>query len=761
MHTRAIAALTLAAGSGLSLASTAGDPVPLITKHDGCGKRTLFSQLYKAGVGPTGESLFPAGIAAQSALSDTDVTHVDLDIEVDFNTKSISGTCAMDVTSEIDGLTEFTFRLDDALTISSLLVNGLPAAWVTDSPTTRTVTLPGALNTGQSFTVEIAYGGVPQAGGFGSFRWTDNGVDPWWVTNPMVSTLSQPYWAHTWWPCKDGDVNQPGDTSDKFTIDMSITAPSNFTSTANGVLTGVTNVGGGKTRYEYSHGYQIPTYLVAFATSEYNGYTQTWNYSDGVNNYSMPVNLLFTQNNDTGTADDDWFVTLDMLTEFSDRFGVYPFHQEQYGMYEFIFSGGMEHQTNTGQLAAVGYTGLDWLTAHELGHQWFGDHVTCRTWNDTWLNEGGASYTEAIWFESQGGSPALIDYMINDSMPSSSEINATCYAYDPTNSFTGAQYEKGSWAYHMLRGVLGDAAFFQAMRDYLAWYAGSSATTEDFKNAVEASSGVELDPFFDRWVYNGGSPNYRFGFTNTSVNGQDYLRVRVRQTQAEPAFEMPVELRADASTDYTVNNTVKDQHFVVPVASPVGVLELDPDHWILRDVAPVSEAWSGGPPVVTAASGDRDEVVIEFIEPLTLIASHFQVVTNDANQTPQGFAFTYDTGSGTERVTLSFGQPLAPGEYLATVSDSVVSAGAGIALDGEPGALPSGDGVAGGDFTFTFTVEATCPADINADGVVDNGDIGAFVALFLAQDLAADFTGDGIVDNGDIGAFVAQFLAGC
>jgi len=746
---------------GQSLAARADEPIgpatPILTHDDGCGKAQVFRQLADAGLGPNGESMFPLAIAAQSALGDTDVTHVDLDIEVDFGTSELDGTCTTDITSTVNGLTEYTFRLRSQFNVSAVTVDGVPAAWVTNSTTTKTVTLPVTKNAGESFQLVVSYDGPTVSGFFGSIEWTDAGISPWWVNDPMVYTLSQPYYAYTWWPAKDGDVGDPGDYADKFTLDTHITAPSQFSTAGMGTLTGIDAVPGGKSRYNYSHNYEIPTYLVAFATSLFNTYSQTWNYGP----HSMPVEIMFTQGNDSAQARADWFVTLPMLTAFSDLLGIYPFVDEKYGMYEFGFGGGMEHQTNTGQLAAPGYTGLEWLTAHELMHQWFGDFVTCRTWHDIFINEGMASYGEALWEENQNGFAALAAYQTGDNMPST--VNDTVYVYDVSDANrifdTDMTYLKGSWVFHMLRGYLGDAAFFSAMQDFLSWYGESGATTEDLRASVEASTGESLTQFFSQWIYNPGAPDYRYSWRSDSVNGQDYLRLRIRQTQPEPVYQMPVRVKANGSDELVAQNTMLDQYFVIPTGSSTGSIAFDPDRWILRDTSPVNEAYTNGPPVVIGTAASDSDADVTFIEGVNLVDGDFSVVTADVFATPVPFTLTYNGGTNT--ANLDFGGALPNGDYLVTVFDTVDSQAAGVALDGEPGALPSGDGAAGGDFSFVFNVSNPCPADLNGDGVVDNGDIGVFITFFLAQNPAADFNGDGIVDNGDIGFFITAFLAGC
>jgi len=735
----------------------------------GCGKAQFARAMAEAGLGPGGESVYPLAIRASDTLSDTDLTHVDLDIEVVFGPNEIAGTSAMHLTSEIDNLTTFTFQLITNLGVNSVTVDGVPATFTTDINGTRVVTLPTPKNTGEAFVVVVDYDGQTVPGFFGSIEWAniqDNVPPTDQPSSLMVYTLSQPYYAYTWWPCKDTAVLGAGDYSDKFTIDFSITAPENFSSTANGVLQSIDVPEPGKRRFNYSHGYEIPTYLVAFATSIFNQYQQTWNYSDGVNNYSMPLDAWFTQSNDQQISRDEWFKMGDMLTVFSDLWGVYPFHEERYGMYEFGFPGGMEHQTNTGQ---IGWFFADWLTAHEAAHQWWGDWVTCKTWHDIWFQEGLASYSEVLWEEFKPGvfDPDFerIDLMSGEYFPS--DLADSAYVYnvaDPDRMFEyNHTYLRGGWIWHMIRGQVGDAAFFQALTDFAAWYAQDGATTDDILAAMNASTGADFTDLFADYVYGAGAPQIEFGWTTSSHNGQDYLRLSIVQSQDpsfadDGVFSVPFPVRLSGTDEIRVKSEHRTHYFTIPVDSAVTFLEFDPENWVLKDFA-AEGLLTGMPPVIVEASADQSGATVVFLDQVSIDAGDVTVLTDDPAGEPQAFTLSYAIGSKT--ATIDFVDDLGPGDYVLTVRDTTSSSGEGIPLDGESGDFPSGDGSPGGDFVLQFSVEGACAADVNGDGVLDLGDINAFVALFLASDIAADFNSDGVLDLGDISAFVALFLEAC
>ncbi|HHN77767.1 MAG TPA: hypothetical protein ENK11_03700, partial [Phycisphaerales bacterium] len=491
----------------------------------GCGKAAaaILAELNRTD-GDTHQPLGPGGLA------DTDLLHndVELDLSVSGNDLTIVGSNTMTVRSLVDGLTTFDIRLRSNFTITGATVDGSPVTVQNIDTVTRRVLLGTTFNTGDQFDVRIDFNGVAVSRGFGSIEVDYAGGQP------VIASLSEPYYAYTWWPCKDGTWGDPGDNADKATLDMALIAPSNMRSVSNGVLVGVDPLPGGRSRYRWHSDYPISTYLVMLGSHPYNTWTETFTYDDGQTVHNMPVEFNIYPSDDTPSNRAAWGEVVTMLGVLSDLYGLYPFIDEKYGIYEFPFNGGMEHQTNTGQ-----GTFLEYVTAHELGHQWFGDMITCRTWSDIWLNEGFATYTEALWEEFKPGStghPALVNAM-NDRRPDPfTAANQSVYVYqtdDVGRMFAyDTTYLKAAWVVHMLRGIMGDAAFFQFLADYRAQFAYSAATTADFEQVAESSSGLDLTAFFDQWIYQDGQLIYAFGWENANIDGQDYVRLRLRQIQS-------------------------------------------------------------------------------------------------------------------------------------------------------------------------------------------------------------------------------------
>ena len=521
----------------------------------------------------------------------------------------------------------------------------------------------------------------------------------------MVSTLSEPWFSYTWWPVKE-------DSRDKATGEMLITVPEELTVVSNGVLVDVDALPGDRRRFHWSTDYPTSAYLFAFSATNYNLFSDTFVHQEG----SMPVEFFIYPGSDTPENRNGWLQSVDMLSTFGGLYGLYPFIEEKYAIYQFPWGGGMEHQTATGQGRFN-----ESLTAHELAHQWWGDMVTCATWSDIWLNEGFATYSEALWFEHQSGvadPEALRDWM---AIRRPDEYDDSVYVYDTSDVrriFSGNySYRKGGWVLHMLRGVVGTETFFAILDAYRQHFEYLTADTDDFRAVAEYVSGRDLSWFFDQWVYNGGAPAYSYGWQELEIDGQRYLEISLEQTQNESPFTMPVNfewLELGDSRSYTLLNDSRIQHFLIPVSAVVDDVDLDPDHWILTRSVTVS-AFQDGPPKVVAVSPGLGSV-LRVGEPLEMtITFHEDVVVDGADITLQqndgtlyDLDLTYDAGTFTATVTSR--QPLSGGSYELIVSDDVVDAANGLAQDGEmdagdeSGLLPSGDGVPGGDAVFKLDV---------------------------------------------------------
>ncbi len=658
-----------------------------------CGRFYTLKGLYQQGLMPDGSST----IRTQQL---TDVLHNNLIIEAIPSTKFISGNNTITIKSLSDGLNFFHFNLRNNFSIISLKLDGRPISYVRENTNTVRAEFDQEYNEGDVFELYIEYSGTAVSLGFGSIEFgTISG-------NPYMFTLSEPYYSHTWWPVKD-------DNTDKSTFQISVILPSSMTVASNGVLLNVENLSGNRKMHTWRTEYQIVPYLVSIGATKYNTWTKSFNY-DG---YSMPVEFYIWPGDDTTGNRSSWEKCIGMLKTFSDLFGIYPFILEKYGTYQFTFGGGMEHQTITGM-------GGFWesVNAHEVGHQWWGNMVTCATWHDIWLNEGFATYSEALWAEYKSGSSnfqALKDYMQNR-RPGS--FSGTVYCYDTTDLgkifSSDNSYRKGAWVLHMLRYLVGDTKFFEILHAFRNAFEYDSATTEEFIAVAEQTTGMDLGWYFIPWVYQPGAVRYEWGWANATSNGKNYLLMHVRQTQSSsyPIYRMPIEVRPTISGQKQLKsiwNDKKTQYYVIPISGNATSCTFDENKWIL-DISTSQVSYLNGPPAIVevfpamGSSGNTTmrNIRITFHTNVNVTANDFSIV--GALTGPKTFHFQYD--SATNTAILRPTQLMFPDVYTVTVKDNITAANSGLKLDGEisdpkdSSSLPSGDGAPGGNGQFQFRV---------------------------------------------------------
>ncbi len=462
-------------------------------------------------------------------------------------------------------------------TISSVKINNVAATYSYNSSHELVINLPTTLTLGTSATAEIVYEGAPLTSGDdqGFFTGTHSGVAVLW-------TLSEPYGARSWWPCKQ-------DLNDKVEVtDIYITAPIAYTSVGNGLQQSrIENAGFATTHFK--HNYPIPAYLIAIAVTNYQIFNQT---GGTVATGTFPiVNYLYPEefaSVSTGTTLSNALTrTPDIINFFETKIGPYPYRNEKYGHARANLGGGMEHAT----VSFMNSWGRD-LIAHEMAHQWFGDKITCGTWKDIWLNEGITEYMSGLVRENFDGNTAFTSWKTGKINDITSQTTGNLYLRDDQLSvdrifsyrFT---YNKGAMVTNMLRLKMGDTNFFQGLRNYLEdpLFAYGYAVTDQFRLKMEAIHGSSLQEFFQDWVYNEGYPIYNISAQNWNT-GQ--VRLVVNQTQSDPSvsfFEMPVPVRVFGSggqqMDLVLNNTSNNQVFIENVPFVVTSFVFDPNKNII------------------------------------------------------------------------------------------------------------------------------------------------------------------------------------
>jgi aminopeptidase N len=329
----------------------------------------------------------------------------------------------------------------------------------------------------------------------------------------------------------------------------------------------------------------MPTYLASIAASEYVLLEDYYVYAIGetldVTHYVYPDRVA--------AAAEDFNVAVPMLQFYSLTFGTYPFNGEKYGVALCNIGGGMEHQTLTsyGYWLVTGDHRYDYIYAHELAHQWFGDLITCKDWTHIWLNEGFASYAEALWFEHLEGPVKLRTYMESKDRPSywSGPIMRDANNNDPWYYFNQVVYDKAAWVLHMLRHIVGDATFRTTLQSYVAdtRFRYSVAETDDFISVCEDFHGAPLDWFFDPWLTRTDRLAYDWHWLSYEQAGDYYLTVMVDQVQQD-LYTMPVDFRivtGAGQIDTTFWVDERHEEYQLVLADSTLSVELDPDHWIL------------------------------------------------------------------------------------------------------------------------------------------------------------------------------------
>lgn len=492
-----------------------------------------------------------------------DTRYLDIDLGLDPVTETIDGVVIVRVTVVAGPISSLVLDLDQALQVDAV---GLAATAWSHGADRLTLTLDRAYATDEDLEVLVEYSGTPDpaAAAFG-FELADG--------KPLIWSLSEPYGARTWLPVKD----TPADKADSASIRLTVPEP--LIAVSNGTLEQVVDLGAER-RYEWVERYPIAIYLISVAAHEYVEQSQI------VNTNAGPLTLVnWSYASSAASAASNLGATGQMMLAFEQGFGPYPFMDEKYGQAQFNWGGGMEHQTVTSRCC----WSVDFLTAHELGHQWFGDRATCESFTDIWLNEGFATWTEAYWLEASAGQAAYRAEMQAARYLGPGTVRVPEGSLGNSNRIfdSNLSYDKGSWIVHMLRGVMGDPDFFAFLPAYLDDPAVSygTATTADVQRVAEQVSGLDLQAFFAQWVDEEWYPTYQLGWNSVGAGGGYDLTVELAQLQTHHVFTMPVPIRvttAGGVVDLVVQSDEPLETALFPLVDEPLAVELDPDGWVLH-----------------------------------------------------------------------------------------------------------------------------------------------------------------------------------
>lgn len=454
----------------------------------------------------------------------------------------------------IDSADVNTLQFDaQTMRIDGIAINGTTVATVQPIDGIMTISSPSVFAIGEELTVAITYThtGTEDTG----FHLYAKGSHSGSVAERLAYTLGAPDYARYWMPCNDNAY-------DKARADFHIAVPEGFTVACNGLLDSITTITPTHQRiYHWSDTAQIATYLMVVHASVYREFSDTYTRQDG-SGTNVPILYYVWEQDYDGTgynAKEKFEPVPDMMRHFSSQYGEYPF--SKYGMavaQPFTYYA-MENQTMTTLVREA--INSESTIAHELSHQWLGDLVSPATWNDIWMNEGGATFSEAVWAEATSAGADGYKNAMADKRGAYLAGNATgtkqppCYREIDNNPIGNnvynyaTTYAKGGWVYHMLRRLLGDDVFFPALRYFFTTYAYRSAETADMQASFEQylvqnniAPTVSMQTFFDQWVYKKGHPIYEATVATEQEGANIKATVILKQTQPTQVFTMPLKL---------------------------------------------------------------------------------------------------------------------------------------------------------------------------------------------------------------------------
>ncbi|TGE13901.1 M1 family aminopeptidase [Hymenobacter elongatus] len=513
-----------------------------------------------------------------------DVKYYKLDIALENNSRYVEGSARMKALNGAQPLDSLAFELYPTFIIDSVVVNGKKAVGSRRAAGDVTVRLAQPAPAGSLFEAYIYYRGTAPNGGAAAIGDALNtAVDQDFGVN-VTWSLSEPFNAFEWWPCKQV-LTDKADSSDVWVTTQSLNKVG-----SNGVLERVTPRPNGKSRYEWKSRNPIAYYLVSVAVAPYIEYI---NYANPAGGPRIPVvNYIYANALNTYKTEIDR--TPGFIENFSNLVGLYPFAKEKYGHAMAPIGGGMEHQTMTTQ---DGFTFT--LTAHELFHQWFGDNVTCASWRDIWLNESFATYGEYMSLTAFASTAPFTarSWMDNVHASAIQSPGGSVLVPDTTNVnrifSSRLSYRKGAAVIHMLRYLLNDdVKFFRALRTYQTRYSGSTARTIDMQRVFEAEAGRSLDAFFRQWIQGEGYPTFTVRWNQ--IGNSLFLKTTeaVSMASITPFFDTELDYKINYSNGTSqivrLRQSQQENTFNLPTAGTIVSIQLDPNQWVLNGNGVVS-----------------------------------------------------------------------------------------------------------------------------------------------------------------------------
>ncbi len=512
-------------------------------------------------------------------LHDYNISFYKLDVQVEPDEHYIEGIVTIKAKSTHSSLDTLVFELMDYMDVEEVLVNNTSLDFI-HSSNEIVISLNEPISKGSYFEVSIDYSGMPESD-HNFFSGMNTGTCSYGT--PVMWTLSQPNNARQWWPCKQV-LEDKADS-----VHVFITTPDEFIAASNGLLTNVTDLPENKVRYEWKSNYPIAYYLISLAVAkyrEYNFYAPLSNPEDSV----FIQNFIYDHDDILSQNKEEIDLTKDFMTLFSELFGDYPFASEKYGHAMAPMGGGMEHQT----ISTMGFFSFD-IISHELAHHWFGNNVTCATWNDIWINEGFATYSEYLaleHLESREKADQKMAHFHNSviSEPGGSVFIPYSETTDVWRIFNGRlSYRKGAAIIHLLRFEIDDdQLFFDILKEFQQIYKDSVATGEDFRKVVDEMSSKNWEWFFQQWYYDEGHPVFDIKWNQK--NDSIFLTVEQhRSADTSDFFATSFEMKFSCNNSDTIvrffqSNKNQNFSFYYPcqIDDPSKV-KFDPNNWLFKE----------------------------------------------------------------------------------------------------------------------------------------------------------------------------------
>ncbi|HNX01785.1 MAG TPA: M1 family metallopeptidase, partial [Candidatus Cloacimonadota bacterium] len=530
---------------------------------------------------PIDQNYIPRPTERADSLHGFDVQKYTLTLTINDAAHTIQGNVLANVTAT-DNINYIEYNLI-GLNVNQVKVNDTISSFTYSNGLIH-IPLNGITN-GSQFTTQVDYSGIPALSGA-----------PYNIglifSSTMVFTLSDPDASRYWWPCYDHPW-------DKAVVDLNVTMRSDWLVACNGIRTSMVDNGDGTKTHHWVGSNPMLPYLVCITASNYREINQTFG--------NIPIQN-FVSNSLYNNAVTDFSDLPNMMSVYSQKYGPYPFEKYGNAVVNMQTFGAMEHQTMTtmGSDYIHGNHNGQWTIAHELSHQWFGNCVSPLTFKDVWLSEGFATYSEAVWEESQRGFTSMCNYIqssFHNYYLSWEPASSPQTIYDPAFSayFNPPSYEKAASVLHMLRLQVGDSTFWNIMQSWFQAHHNGNATTQEFEALCESISGQDLHQFFHQWIYGAGIPEIKFSyFYKTDLTNHEFhLKVFAKTSCASGEdfyVKLPIQVihpnHSDSLlVDATPEISAPIDHVIPFTANDSIILNEDPHHWLLqRGLSPVYTA---------------------------------------------------------------------------------------------------------------------------------------------------------------------------